>query len=59
MLSLNAYRCTAGELTRLLEAADCAANTTIAGRGRWLLPLLQLLTGAAVWLANQVDLANE
>jgi len=50
---------TAGGLAWKLEAAEAHAHRLTAPRGRWLVPLLQLLIGSAVWLANQVDIANE
>lgn len=54
----NLYGCTADDLIGSLEASDAAAHTTRAPRGRWLLPVLQLLTGAAVLVARRVEQAN-
>jgi hypothetical protein len=54
----NLYRCSADDLIGSLEASDAAAHTTRAPRGRHLLPVLQLLTGAAVLLARRVERAN-
>ena len=49
---------TADHLINTLERADHQAHTTRAPRGRWLLPVLQLLTSAAVLLARRVERAN-
>ena len=49
---------TADNLIRAIEAADHRAHVVRLHRGRYLLPLLQLLTGAAVLLARRVDRAN-
>jgi hypothetical protein len=56
--STSRYGCSAADLIRSLEASDAAAHTTAAPRGRWLLPLLQLLTGAAVLVARRVERSN-
>jgi hypothetical protein len=58
MTSLSLYGCTAAALISALESADAGAHTTRAPRGRWLLPLLQLLTSAAVLVARKIDRAN-
>jgi hypothetical protein len=58
MTSLSPYGCSASKLIRSLEAADCGAHTTRATRGRHWLPILQLLTGAAVVLARRLERAN-
>ena len=54
----NRFAGTADDLALALEAADCIAHTTRAPRGRWLLPVLQLLTGAAVVLGRRVEVVN-
>ena len=54
----NRYGCTADDLIGSLETSDAAAHTTHAPRDRWLLPLLQLLTGLAVAVARRVECAN-
>lgn len=58
MISLNSYGCTADALITALEATDCAANTTQATRGRWLLPVLQTLTAAAVVIGRRIERVN-
>jgi hypothetical protein len=55
---LHSFGCTADNLITALEATDCAANTTQASQGRWLLPVLQLCTGAAVLVGRQIERAN-
>jgi hypothetical protein len=45
-------------LIRAAEAADHAAHHARPARGRWLLPLLQLLSGAVVVVARQLERAN-
>jgi hypothetical protein len=52
------YGCSADQLIRSLEASDAAACTTRAPHGRHWLPLLQLLTGAAVLVGRRVERAN-
>lgn len=58
MQILHNYGCTADSLITVLEATDCAANTTQATKGRWLLPVLQTLTAAAVVIGRQIERAN-
>ena len=55
---LHNFGCTADNLITALEATDCAANTTKATRGRWLLPVLTALTGAAVLVGRQIERAD-
>jgi hypothetical protein len=55
---LNTYACSSDQLIRVIEAADAGANTTRAHRGRWLLPVLQTLTAAAVLVGRQIERAN-
>ena len=55
---LHNFGCTADSLITALESTDCAANTTQATRGRWLLPVLQLCTGAAVTIGRVIERAN-
>lgn len=55
---LHNFGCTADNLITALEATDCAANTTQATRNRWLLPVLQALTGAAVLVGRQIERVN-
>jgi len=54
----NRYGCTADDLIGSLETSDAAAHTTRAPRGRHWLPVLQLLTGAAVLVTRRVERAN-
>ena len=54
----QAYGCTADRLANVLEAADHQAHVARAPRGRFLLPVLQLLTGAAVVVARRVEVLN-
>jgi hypothetical protein len=49
---------TTDDTIRAIELADHHAHTTSASRGRWMLPLLQGFTSAAVVLARRVDRAN-
>jgi hypothetical protein len=49
---------TADHLIRTLELADHQAHVARVARRRYLLPILHLLTGAAVLLARRVDRAN-
>lgn len=49
---------TTDDLIRTLELVDHQAHTTRPTRGRRLLPVLQLLTGAAVLLARRVEVLN-
>ena len=58
MQILHNYGCTADSLITALEATDCAAHTTQATRGRWLLPVLTALTGAAVLVGRQIERVN-
>jgi hypothetical protein len=58
MQSLHTYGPSADALITDLEATDCAANTTRAHNARWLLPLLQLCTGAAVLVGRRMEQAN-
>jgi hypothetical protein len=55
---LHNYGATADALISALEATDCAAHTTRAHNARWLLPLLQLCTGAAVLVGRRMEQAN-
>jgi len=50
---------TPGRLSCSLEAADALAHRTTAPRGRWLMPLLQMLIGAAVMVAHRVERLND
>jgi len=59
MNSLIAYGCSSGALITALEASDHYSHTTQAPRGRWLLPLLTLLTSGAVLVARRIDRANQ
>jgi hypothetical protein len=58
MQSLLTYGCTADHLIQVIEAAQTGAHTTRADRGRYWLPLLQLLTTAATLVARQLERAN-
>jgi hypothetical protein len=58
MQSLLTYGCTADHLIQVIEAAETGAHTTRADRGRYWLPLLQILLTAAAWVGRQVDRAN-
>jgi len=49
---------TIDDTIRAIELADHHAHTTSTPRGRWMLPLLQASTSAAVVLARRVDRAN-
>ena len=49
---------TTDTLITTLELADAQAHHTRAHRGRWLLPVLQSCTAAAVLLARRVERAN-
>ena len=49
---------TADTLINTAEALDHQAHTTRAPRGRWLLPVLQLLTAAAVVVGRQLERVN-
>ena len=59
MQILHSYGCTASTLITALEQADHYSHTTQATRGRWLLPLLQLCTAAAVLVGRQIERAND
>jgi hypothetical protein len=54
----NRYGCTAYDLINTLELADHQAHVARVHCGRHLLPLVQLMTGAAVLLARRVERAN-
>ena len=58
MQSVTSFGCNADHLSQLLESADCAAHTTTARKGRWLLLPLQMLTSAAVLVARQIETRN-
>ena len=58
MQILHSYGCTASTLITALEQADHYSHTTRAHRGRWLLPVLQLCTGAAVLVGRQIERVN-
>ena len=49
---------TADTLINTAEALDHQAHVARAPRGQWLLPVLQLLTGAAVLVARRVEVVN-
>jgi hypothetical protein len=55
---LNTYACSADQLISVIEAADAGAHTTRASRARWLLPLLQVCTGAAATIGRQIERVN-
>lgn len=59
MISLNSYGCTSDALITALEQADHYSHTTRAQQGRWLLPVLQLCTGAAVLVGRQIERAGK
>jgi len=50
---------TPGRLAWSLESAEADAHRITAPRGRWLMPLLQLLIGAAATVARQLDRLND
>lgn len=58
MQILHNYSCTASTLITALEQADYYSHTTRAQQGRWLLPVLTALTGAAVLIGRQIERAN-
>jgi len=50
---------TAGRLAWTLETAEADAHRITAPRGRWLMPILQLLIGAAAMVARELDRLND
>ena len=54
----NRYGCSAETLINTAEALDYQAHVARVDRGQWLLPLLQMLTGAAVLVARRVERSN-
>jgi len=50
---------TPGRLAWTLEGAEAQAHRITAPRGRWLVPLLQLLIGAAAMVARELDRLND
>jgi hypothetical protein len=58
MQILHSYGCTSDTLITALEQADHDSHTTAATRARWLLPLLQVCTGAAVTIGRQIERVN-
>jgi hypothetical protein len=55
---MGRYGRTADDLVRGLEAADHLAHINRALRGRWLLPVVQLLTAVAVLVARRLEVLN-
>ena len=58
MQILHNYGCTSDALITALEQVDHYSHTSSAPRSRWLLPALQLCTGAAVVVGWRIERAN-
>jgi len=50
---------TPGRLAWSLEGAEADAHRISPPRGRWLMPILQLLIGAAAMAARELDRLND
>jgi hypothetical protein len=58
MIILNTAH-TAGRLAWTLEGAEAHAHRISPPRGKWMVPLLQLLIGAAAMVARELDQLND